>query len=242
VKTELVVACFALSVGGCLKDFVPLHPRLSTVDGGAELPPSLGGMGGDGGAAADLAQPSQPDLASGPDLAPRPQVAIRINVNGAAYQGVDYPGMWAADPGVGGVCNGQTASTMATINGTKDGALFNSEMYAAQLDCKVGNGTLPSGNYAVNLYFAEIYWGPGCPGAGTGTGSRVFDIILNGTTVQKSFDIFAEGGCAASTTDTTTKPVVKKYTMAITGGTLDISMPASANDAKISAIEVLSVP
>ena len=80
----------------------------------------------------------------------------------------------------------------------------------------------------MNLYFAEIFHGPGCQGGGTGTGSRVFDIALEGATVESGVDLFSEGLCAASTTDPNGMPVVKSYTVNVADGTLDMLMPATA--------------
>ncbi len=49
------------------------------------------------------------------------------------------------------------------------------------------------GQYDVTLYFAESFWGPEQPGGG-GTGSRIFDVYCNGTTLLKDFDMFKEAG------------------------------------------------
>jgi hypothetical protein len=123
---------------------------------------------------------------------------MRINVNGPAYTGLDFPGHWAADPGAGGVCQPNPYQNDVPIHGTRDGALFAREMFGAPLICALGSGDLPPGLYHVNLYFAEIYWGPGCPGGGPGPGSRLFDIRLEGSLVLSNLDIFAEGGCGQS--------------------------------------------
>jgi hypothetical protein len=202
---------------------------------------------------ADLAVPRTDDLsgavspadltATPSDLATRdlaPAVAVRINVSGPAVMGVDYPGAWAADPGAGGVCGPLYFSLTAPIHGTVDQALFQTEAYGNPVTCTI-NG-LPPGMYDVGLYFAEIYFGPGCQAGGTGTGARVFDIYLEGTRVLQNFDIFSQVGCAASTTVTTGKPIVKRFQIPITDGSLDISMPATVDNAKISAIEILSSP
>jgi hypothetical protein len=99
---------------------------------------------------------------------------------------------------------------------------------------------LPAGKYTVTLLFAEIYWGPGCPGGGAGTGARVFDIVLEGTKVLEKVDLFALGHCAASTSDSKGKPVVKSFDVRVDDGTLDIALPASVNFGKISAIQIVS--
>jgi hypothetical protein len=191
--------------------------------------------------------PPPPADAAPPDLLPdRPQpdlpppVEIRIAVNGPAHVGVGYPGRWAADPGVGGICSPTPFSNDAPIHNTQDGPLFHREMFGSPLVCAVGGGKLPPGRYQVNLYFAEIYWGPGCPAGGPGTGARVFDIRLEGNVVLSNLDIFREAGCAASTTNDSGHPIVKRFTIPITDGTLDLRFDARQDNAKLSAIEILS--
>jgi hypothetical protein len=191
-----------------------------------------------------------PDPAPGDDLAlPRDlwgtvPLPVRIHVNGAAYSGgADFPGSWAADPGVGGVCNGAPYSNPAAIRATTDDVLFQSEMAGSAtttLTCAVRG--LPAGKYTVTLLFAEIYWGPGCPGGGSGIGARVFDIVLEGNKVFDKLDIFALGHCAASSSDNKGKPIVKSFDVQVDDGTLDLAFPASVNYGKISAIQVVAAP
>jgi hypothetical protein len=169
----------------------------------------------------------------------RSAVVMRINVAGPTHVGLDYPGVWTADPGAGGVCRPTFYLNAAPINGTRDDALFHGEMYGNPVTCAVGT-MLPRGTYQVNLYFAEIFWGPGCPGGGPGVGARVFDILLENVSVATNVDIFREAGCAASELGTG-RPVVKRFTTAINDGTLNINLNAHANNANITAIEVLSM-
>jgi hypothetical protein len=161
-------------------------------------------------------------------------------VNGPAHTGVGYPGRWAADPGVGGICSPTPFSNDAPIHNTQDAPLFHHEMFGSPLVCAVGGGKLPPGRYQVNLYFAEIYWGPGCPGGGPGTGARLFDIRLEGELAERDLDIFSEAGCAASTTSNSGRPLVKRFTISIDDGTLNLRLEARRDNAKLSAIEVLS--
>jgi hypothetical protein len=164
---------------------------------------------------------------------PRPPFALRINVNGPAT------GAFVADPGVGGVCGPTAFSTANAINGTDDDVLYQSEMYGMPLECAVGAGMLPAGPYQVVLHLAEIFWGPTCPGGGTGLGKRIFDIVLEGQKVASNVDLYAEAGCAAST-DGSGRPVTKRFMITINDGTLNIAMPALSDNGKISAIEILS--
>lgn len=168
---------------------------------------------------------------------------VRINVNGVAHTGTDYPGSWAADPGVGGVCGtGAYTSPAPDIHNTVDDVLFSGEVWGTPVLCSVDDGGTPlaAGEYHVSLLFAELYFGAGCPGGGVGTGERVFDVMLEGVTVETGVDLFAEGGCPASTTVSTGTPVVKDYVVNINDGVLDIALPAISNNAKISAIEIVA--
>jgi hypothetical protein len=164
-------------------------------------------------------------------------VVARLAVDGPNYVGVDYPGQWQASP-VGTACGPYGYETSRTVHGTNDAPLFRGEVHGNPVKCTIGTA-LASGTYRVRLYFAEIYWGPGCASPG-GVGTRVFDIVLEATTVLRNLDVFAEsGGCLASTTSTSGVPVVKTFDISVTDGTLDISLPATHDNAKISALEVL---
>jgi hypothetical protein len=171
-----------------------------------------------------------------------PAVEVRINVNGPQHEGIDFPGTWAADPGRGGICSPEAYTNASPIHGTDDDALFQGEVWGNPVVCRIDHDgqLLPAGEYLVNLYFAEIYWGPGCPGGGNGVGSRVFDIRLEGQTALAGGDIYAEAGCAASTTDSNAYPVIKSFVVPIQDGALDIELPAAFNNPKISAIEILT--
>ncbi len=125
------------------------------------------------------------------------------------------------------------------IHGTNDPGLFAGEAWGNPLTCSIGGGALAKGTYRVRLYFAEIYFGPGCPAGGAGTGARVFSIALEGATVLSNLDVFAaSGGCLASTTSTAGRPVVQTFDVLVSDGTLDLVGTATKNNAKISAIEV----
>jgi hypothetical protein len=168
-----------------------------------------------------------------------PAVIVRINVNGPAHNGLDFPGAWAADPGPGGVCGPNIYRNDMPVAGTRDDVLFQGEMYGNPLVCAVGRGALPSGRYQVNLYFAEIFWGPGCPGGGNGVDGRLFDIRIEGALVASGVNLFREAGCASSPMGNG-RPVVKRFVANITDGTLDLRFQVETDNAKISAIELIS--
>ncbi|MBN2090756.1 T9SS type A sorting domain-containing protein [candidate division KSB1 bacterium] len=150
--------------------------------------------------------------------------AIRINAGGGSYQDNQY-NLWSADQaystGGFGYENGQTYSTSHTISGTSAQALYKSErwgMTAYRFD--VTNGT-----YQVILHFAEVY----C----TQVDQRKMSVSIEGKTVLSNLDIFREVG----------HDVALSYTFSdiqVIDGRLDIGFSASIDQAKISAIEVIS--
>ena len=150
-------------------------------------------------------------------LPPQPAFSpIFIHSGGAAY--TDTLGeVWSADTGFVG---GNPSSTANTILNTPDPKLYQTERY--------GNSTytftVPAGNYAVVLKFAEIYW--------TTAGKRIFNVSINGTQVLTNFDIVAAAGAAFTAID-------KTFPVTVTGNAITIQfITGSADYPKISAIEV----
>ena len=156
--------------------------------------------------------------------APQAQQTIRVNAGGPAYR--DSKGQtWSADHGfnTGSFSN---SAPKATVTGTTDPTLFKS--------ARVGVATTPdlqyqfaatNGLYKVNLHFAETYY--------TRTGSRVFDVQMQGATVFSGVDIFAQAGADHA--------LVKSAQISVTGGQILIRFAhrANANVPIISAIEIL---
>lgn len=178
-----------------------------------------------------------------PDAVPLPDAepgVVRVNVAGASHIGVDYPGGWMADPGPGGICNGVSGGDSGPIQGTVDDPLFQKLMRAATLVCTVTG--LPAGDYGVNMLFAETFYGPGCPGGG-GTGSRVFDIDVDGNTKHAGVDVFAQGeGCVADSADADARPIVLSATTTVgnDNGSIEVTLTSTVGGTAIlSALEVL---
>jgi hypothetical protein len=191
--------------------------------------------GADAGADAEAAADAEPDA-----VVSLPVVA-RLNLDGPALDGVDFPGHWTAAP-VPGAC-GPNHYENGPVHGTLDPGLFTGEAFGNPLKCAIGGGSLAHGTYRVRLYFAELYWGPGCPGGGAGPGARVFSVALEGKTVLTDFDVFvATGGCLASKTSAAGAagaPVVQTFDVIVNDGTLDLVGTPTKDNAKLSAIEVL---
>jgi len=72
---------------------------------------------------------------------------------------------------------------------------------------------LADGEYTVNLYFAELWFGATGGGSG-GVGSRVFDVTIEGQLAENNLDVFAEVGADAM--------LMKSHTVTVSGGALNI--------------------
>ena len=166
----------------------------------------------------------------------------RVNCGGPDY--TDVNGVrWAADRDfVSGMNHGSLSWAMEhaelparfgsqresfeTIRGTADQVLFQSYRYGRhKLRYRFA---VPDGDYRVELYFAEPWYGAG---GGDCAGWRLFDVAINEHTVIRDLDLWREGGFAGA---------VKKVVNArVSGGWLEVSFPRVASyQAVISAIAV----
>ena len=166
----------------------------------------------------------------------------RVNCGGPAYTDINGA-RWAADrdfaeglnsgstswaiayPGVAPRLGSQRASA-EVIRGTDDQALFQTYRYGREkLRYRFA---VPDGDYRVELFFAEPWFGAG---GGDCAGWRFFDVAVNGDTVLRDLDLWTEAGFAGA---------VKKIVNArVTGGWLEISFPRVASyQAVISAIAI----
>jgi hypothetical protein len=86
-------------------------------------------------------------------------------------------------------------------------------------------GLTANSTYWVRLHFAESYWGA--------TGSRLFNVSINGTTVLGAFDIFAAAGGKD-------KAVIQEFYKPSNGsGQMAIQFTTVTDNAQINGIEVL---
>jgi hypothetical protein len=85
-------------------------------------------------------------------------------------------------------------------------------------------GFTAGASYTVRLHFAEEYW--------TTAGSRIFNVLINGTQVLTNFDIFATAGGEY-------KAVVEQFTAtASSTGTITIQFVTVKDNAQINGIEI----
>ncbi len=153
--------------------------------------------------------------------------SLRINAGGPQYQ---YNGkLFEADHYFNGGQpfqnpNAQTAALFQTER-TSSSLVFD---YAIPLE---------NGLYNVVLHFAEIYWNA-TGGASGAVGSRIFDVLMEGSTILDDFDILAE-------TEPET-PISKSFEVSVTDGELNLGFTSLAenggvNQPKISAIEITGI-
>jgi hypothetical protein len=118
-------------------------------------------------------------------------------------------------------------TTFEPINGTKDPELFQSFRYG--VDKLRYEFPAPDGEYLIELYFTEPWYGTG--GGMDCKGWRLFDVAINDNVVLKDFDIWAEAGH-----DNALK---KTFKVKSTNGKIVISFPnVKASQAIISAIAI----
>ena len=94
---------------------------------------------------------------------------------------------------------GQLVQRHDKLPGTSDPQLYQGERYGNfTYTIPVATGA----RYSATLRFCEHWFGPGRPGDG-GSGSRVFDVYVNGRALLERFDIFSQAGGALIPIDRT---------------------------------------
>ncbi len=181
---------------------------------------------------------------------PPPTVIHRLDVGGTSYTD-QFGRFWSTDnlagfsPPLFTPTNAPAelgAGSQADIVNTTNDRLYRT--YRARLpgvpetQNRVLTYNLPVGDtpgtYHVRLHFAEIFFGvPGGGPAGSGIGSRVFDINVENERKINNFDITAAAG------DSMTAVVLPFENVQVNDGILNIKLDADINFGAISAIEVL---
>lgn len=115
------------------------------------------------------------------------------------------------------------------VRGTDDEALFQAFRYGRHR--LRHEFAVPEGEYRLELYFTEPWYGRG---GGDASGWRLFDVAVNGETVLHDIDVWKEAGYAAA--------MKKVVTARAKDGRLVVSFPRVASyQAVISAIAVASL-
>ena len=145
---------------------------------------------------------------------------LLINAGGASF--LDSLGRtWVADRDFTG---GSLYSAGIAIENTVEDALYQTERYG---DFGYDIAVPAAGCYAVDLHFAEIWWGVF---GGGGDGSRLFNVLFEGQQLLSSFDIHATAGPMAAT--------VQSFTVQVDDGNLDLEFVTLVDNAKVSAVAV----
>ncbi|WP_460514670.1 malectin domain-containing carbohydrate-binding protein [Cyclobacterium sediminis] len=118
------------------------------------------------------------------------------------------------------------SSTFKNTNASNE-QLFQSERFANELTFQI---PVENGAYTIKTFHNELYFGKG--GATAKEGNRVFDIYLEEELVKDAFDLFAYSNNA--------EEILTFESVEITDGLLDLRLIASANNATISGIAIIS--
>ncbi|MBN1950448.1 MAG: endo-1,4-beta-xylanase [Bacteroidales bacterium] len=136
----------------------------------------------------------------------------------------EYPFGIAFDLYEGAVNNGNRYSTTNTITADADAEIYQSERYYSFLAYAI---PVEEGrDYILTLKFAEIYF--------TTTGSRIFDVFVEGDKVLSDFDMVAVAGDRNIAIDTS-------FTITAADTLINLEMVASLDNAAIKGIEIRTV-
>ena len=162
--------------------------------------------------------------------------ALRVNLgsNGVPYQGIEYPGLWSADPNA---CSADGTNRISgDIRGTVDDVLFRENLFGHEIACAFPVAT---GRYTVRLFFAEIF---------RGGGSCLDDSMDRSTAptiegaAHPAFDVIEmSGGCAVNSG---TVPVSMSYEVDVSDGAINLEVTGADEDedhAILSAVEVTAL-
>ncbi|MBL7787206.1 MAG: hypothetical protein JNM36_14970, partial [Chitinophagales bacterium] len=126
---------------------------------------------------------------------------------------------------------GNTYYLSNTVSNLSSGGTYptssNPEVYRNTLykDIMDWHFPVPNGSYTIVFHNAEFFF--------TQANQRVFDIIIEGTTVASNFDIFVAAGNQAN------RAITNAYTVNVTDGDLNIELQRKIDNAQFSAIEII---
>lgn len=134
---------------------------------------------------------------------------------------------WKADTGY--YDNGRAFSRARRIKGTNKEQLYQSQRYSKKANAMTYEIPVPgAGRYDVYFHFCELNRKVKTPG------KRVFNVNVDGSTIFRDVDVFAETGGAF-------RPLVKKTTVETTNSVLKIEFVRNIRNPILSGIEVHSV-
>ena len=151
---------------------------------------------------------------------PQPSTPLPIRIKCGGPSLTDEAGnYWASD--LGFYDYGAEGGTSNSIANTATPSVYQSERWmSGPMKYQI---PVPNGTYNLVLKFSELYW--------TQAGQRVFNVVVNGTTIAKKLDVFAAAGGAFTAYDITV-PV------SVTNQWVTIEFDQVVNNPKIDAIEL----
>ena len=151
---------------------------------------------------------------------PQPPAPLPIRIKSGGPSLTDEAGnYWASD--LGFYDYGAAGWTGNSIANTATPSVYQSERWmSGPMKYRI---PVPNGTYNLVLKFSELYW--------TEAGKRVFNVVVNGTTVKQNLDVFAVAGGAFTAYDVTV-PV------SVTDQWVTIELDPVVNNPKIDAIEL----
>jgi hypothetical protein len=110
-------------------------------------------------------------------------------------------------------------------------SVYQSARYGTNFTYTIPNLT-PNTSFNVRLDFNELYWGTPLSGNSGGSGSRVFNVAINGNQVLNNFDIYQTAGGA-------NKAIAENFPVTSdANGRITIQFTAVTDNAMVSGIEV----
>ncbi len=175
-----------------------------------------------------------------------------VNVNGVTGTAfgreflADNADFYTGSSTFGGINNNATEN-IVTLTGVSlssyETDMFQTERFGGKssimvIDLGDGNnltgitadGSLPNGDYIVDLYFAEIFQGVNNNALNGGVGDRIFDVTVEGNLFLDDLDLFA-----VPEPDGPLTALVFSTPVTVADGSLTIEFDASEDNAKISA-------
>ena len=151
-----------------------------------------------------------------------PRTIIRVNAGGSSY--IDSVGrVWQSDRGFN---TGIASHTTATITGTPNPGLYQSQRYDAAGGPELRyQFTVPNGTYIVRLHFAENYE------PNFHRGARLFNVDVEGVRVFSNLDIYARAGGHAA--------LVLEAQATVIDGELHIDFHHEVQNPQVNAIEIV---
>ncbi len=155
-----------------------------------------------------------------PPPPPPPPAAQRVNSGGSAVSPFSADAFFNG----GTAFVGTTTVKTSGVTNAAPAAVYQSERYGNY--SYVFTGLTASAPYTVRLHFAEIYF--------TSAGSRVFNVIVNGTQVLTNLDVFVAAGGANTA-------LVRDFTATTSSsGQIVVQYVSVKDNAKSSGIELFS--